>query len=137
MKIKFYSQLIISLFVFNASFAQSIFKGAITNFNTNAKTDFNFTLTFATIGTQYISTYKLIDIADGKQFASITVVNEKPTAKIKVQLIVNADTSRFEINYSDSLGRPLSPARPEHASRCHARAGLCPSELGDGTQNIG
>ncbi len=104
MKIKFYSQLIISLFVFNASFAQSIFKGAITNFNTNAKTDFNFTLTFATIGTQYISTYKLIDIADGKQFASITVVNEKPTAKIKVQLIVNADTSRFEINYSDSLG---------------------------------
>lgn len=104
MKIKFYSLLVISLFCFIAANSQSVFKGTATNFNTNGKSDFNFTRTFATVGTQYTSNYKLLSIADGKQFGSITVVNEKTAAKIKVQLIVNADTSLFEINYADSLG---------------------------------
>ncbi|GDX50994.1 hypothetical protein LBMAG27_00410 [Bacteroidota bacterium] len=92
-----------SLFVSNTSDAQTVFKGVKTNFNTLVKSDFNFSRTFVTVGTSYISNYKLVDVA-GVQFGSVTVVNDKPAAKIKVQLVVSSDTSRFVISYTDSLG---------------------------------
>ncbi|MEI7801059.1 MAG: pitrilysin family protein [Bacteroidota bacterium] len=92
-----------NLFVVNTSSAQTVFKGVKTNFNTLVKSDFNFTRTFVTVGTSYISNYKLVDV-EGVQFGSVTVVNDKPVAKIKVQLVVATDTSTFIINYTDSLG---------------------------------
>ena len=64
--------IILSFFSGYSSFAQTVFKGTKTNFNSLVKTDFNFTRTFATVGTKYISTYKLVDIPAGKQFGSVT-----------------------------------------------------------------
>jgi len=95
--------MIVSFFIANTSNAQTLFKGVKTNFNTLVKTDFNFTHVFVTVGTNYISNYKLIDVA-GVQFGSVKVTNNKPDAKISVQLIVADDTSSFLINYVDSLG---------------------------------
>ncbi len=95
--------MIVSLFIADTSNAQTLFKGVKTNFNTLVKIDFNFTHVFVTVGTNYVSNYKLIDVA-GVQFGSVKVTNNKPDAKITVQLIVAGDTSSFLINYADSLG---------------------------------
>ncbi len=104
MRIKNFLLLIFSSLLVNSGFSQSIFKGTKTNFNTNAKTDFNFSRTFVTQGTKYISSYKLVDITDGIQFASITIINSKADFKITVQLTIQTDTTLFEISYNDSLG---------------------------------
>ncbi len=95
---------VLNFFVINSVFAQTVLKGIKTNFNTLVKTDFNFSRTFTTVGTQYISNYKLNDVVTGAQFGSVTVINDKPSSKIKVLLIVDTDTSRFEVSYTDSLG---------------------------------
>ncbi len=104
MKTKIYFLMAFSFLFFKYTFSQSVLKGTKTNFNTNVKTNFNFSRSFITKETEYVSIYKLTDIVDGKPFGLLTITNNKPALKIRIELIIDSDTSRFEINYTDSLG---------------------------------
>jgi len=99
----FCSLVIVTLSLSNSK-AQSVYKGTKTNFNTNAKTDIGFSRSFVTQGTNYITSYKLLESGTNKQFGTATLTNFKTTNKIRVQLMIDKDTSSFEINYADSLG---------------------------------